>query len=90
MQAQPTETHDPHQLRRAWQALLVDEPRLRIRDAAIRLNVREAELRASECGGQTVRLHDDFREILLHLPLLGEVMALTRNDSAVRQVVKSL
>ncbi len=91
MQAQPTETHDPHQLRRAWQALLADEPRLRIRDAAIRLNVREAELRASQCGGQsggqTVRLHDDFREILLHLPLLGEVMALTRNDSAVHEKV---
>jgi len=88
MQTQPHVPADPHHLRSAWQALLADEPRLRIRDAAERLHVREAELRASECGGEaTVRLHDDFREILLRLPLLGEVMALTRNNSAVHEKV---
>lgn len=86
---QPTSqlTPDPDALRRAWQALRIEEPRLRIRDAAQRLQVREAELRASECGGTTIRLHDDFREILLRLPLLGEVMALTRNNSAVHEKV---
>lgn len=87
MQPQTNLTPDPHQLRRAWQALLADEPRLRIRDAAQRLQVHEAELRATECGGGTVRLHDDFREILLRVPLLGEVMALTRNTSAVHEKV---
>lgn len=87
MHAETITTPDPTELLRAWRALLADEPRLRIRDAAQRLHVREAELRASECGGPTVRLHDDFREILLRLPLLGEVMALTRNDSAVHEKV---
>lgn len=87
MQPQTTPISDPHKLRQAWQALLVDEPRLRIRDAAQRLEVHEAELRATECGGSTVRLNDDFQEILLRVPLLGEVMALTRNTSAVHEKV---
>jgi putative hemin transport protein len=83
----PTPSQDPAALHHAWRALLASEPRLRIRDAAARLAVREAELRATECGGQTTRLHDDFREIVLRLPQLGEVMALTRNASAVHEKV---
>lgn len=82
-----TTTLEPAALHDRWRALLADEPRLRIRDAAARLSVSEAELRATECGGQTTRLHDDFREILLRLPQLGDVMALTRNDSAVHEKV---
>ncbi len=87
MQAPSHVTPEPHQLRSSWHALLADEPRLRIRDAAQRLHVSEAELRACECGTTTIRLHDDFKEILLRLPLLGEVMALTRNNSAVHEKV---
>lgn len=89
MNATPTPNlhQDPTALRQAWTTLLANEPRLRIRDAAARLGVSEAELRATECGGHTKRLHDDFKEILLRLPLLGEVMALTRNHSAVHEKV---
>lgn len=78
----------PHEaLARAWQALRESAPKLRIRDAAARLGVSEAELRASECGGAVTRLCDDWPEILRRLPLCGEVMALTRNESAVHEKV---
>jgi len=82
-----TTTPEPEHLRHAWRALLDAEPRLRIRDAAVRLGVREAELRATCCGGATTRLRPDFPALLARLPELGEVMALTRNDSAVHEKV---
>ncbi|MEZ4381327.1 MAG: ChuX/HutX family heme-like substrate-binding protein [Nannocystaceae bacterium] len=76
---------DPRALAEAWAALREAEPRLRIRDAAARLGVSEAALRATECGGAVLRLVDDWRGILCRLPLLGEVMALTRNEAAVHE-----
>jgi putative hemin transport protein len=74
-------------LAQAWQELRAREPKLRIRDAAARLGASEAELRATECGAGTVRLVDDWQAILRRLPLLGEVMALTRNESAVHEKI---
>jgi putative hemin transport protein len=76
---------DPRALADAWAALIEAEPRLRIRDAAARLGVSEAALRATQCGGAVTRLVDDWRGILCRLPLLGEVMALTRNEAAVHE-----
>lgn len=78
---------DPDALARAWRALLDAEPKVRIRDAATRLGVSEAELRATECGAQTIRLIDDWEGILCRLPLVGEVMALTRNEAAVHEKI---
>ena len=87
MHTATTMTQQTDDLRRSWRALLDAEPRLRIRDAATRLGVSEAELRATECGGAATRLRPEFSAIILRLPMLGEVMALTRNDSAVHEKV---
>jgi putative hemin transport protein len=78
---------EPHDLTRAWHQLRAEEPKLRIRDAASRLGVSEATLRATECGGVATRLVDDWKAILCRAPLLGEVMALTRNESAVHEKI---
>ena len=90
MAVQPM-TNPPRQpaelLARAWQDLRASEPKLRIRDAAERLGVAEATLRATECGTHVTRLVDDWQSILHRTPLLGEVMALTRNESAVHEKV---
>ncbi|MDC0717917.1 hemin-degrading factor [Nannocystis bainbridge] len=82
---QPATPTPSNNLAHAWRDLRASEPKLRIRDAATRLGVSEAELRATECGTTTVRLIDDWPAILRRLPLLGEVMALTRNESAVHE-----
>ncbi|HXG28293.1 MAG TPA: ChuX/HutX family heme-like substrate-binding protein [Nevskiales bacterium] len=72
-------------LRQSWQALLREEPKLRIREAAARLGVSEAELVATDCGHGVVRLQPDWGEILKAMPSLGRIMALTRNESVVHE-----
>ncbi|MCY1060941.1 ChuX/HutX family heme-like substrate-binding protein [Nannocystis sp. SCPEA4] len=84
---QPATSPQTPSLAQSWRDLRASEPKLRIRDAATRLGVSEAELRATECGTTTVRLVDDWPAILRRLPLLGEVMALTRNESAVHEKI---
>jgi putative hemin transport protein len=84
---QPASSTQSSSLAQSWRDLRASEPKLRIRDAAARLGVSEAELRATECGTTTVRLIDDWPAILRRLPLLGEVMALTRNESAVHEKI---
>lgn len=69
-----------------WAALRADEPKLRIRDAAQKLGVSEAELLATTVDGRTViRLEPRFRDLLGEVPALGKVMALTRNAEAVHE-----
>jgi len=75
-----------------WNALRKEHPQLRIRDAADKLHVSEAELLASCCGNESattrvVRLHSAHRwnDVLDKIPSLGRVMALTRNDNAVHE-----
>ncbi|MGE0154573.1 MAG: hemin-degrading factor [Reyranellaceae bacterium] len=68
-----------------WQALKAGEPNLRIRDAAGRLGVSEAELLATGCGSTVTRLEGDWREVLKRVPALGRVMALTRNEYCVHE-----
>lgn len=68
-----------------WQALLAEEPALRIREAARRLGVSEAELLATRIGSGVQRLKGPFPEILGKVGELGEVMALTRNDEVVHE-----
>ncbi len=49
----------PGALEIAWQKLREETPRLRIRDAAERLGVAEAELVAVDCGETVIRLRAD-------------------------------
>lgn len=73
------------ELYRAWQALRTEQPRLRARDAAQRLEVSEAELTASRIGVDTVRLRGEWAELLPALGELGTIMALTRNEHCVHE-----
>lgn len=69
----------------AWEDLKKKEPKMRIRDAALALGVSEAELLATGCGGHVTRLDADWRDLFKHLPELGHIMALTRNDNVVHE-----
>ena len=69
----------------AWDDLKTKQPKMRIRDAAQALGVSEAELLATGLGQHVTRLEADWRDLFKHLPELGHVMALTRNDSAVHE-----
>jgi len=75
----------PAALRRAWDDLTSNAPRLRIRDAAERLGVSEAELLATGLGDTVRRITPDVETLLPRLEALGEVMALTRNDVMVHE-----
>lgn len=68
-----------------WQNLLQEEPKLRIRNAAERLGVSEAELLATTVGKTAVRLKPQFRDILKDVETFGKVMALTRNEHVVHE-----
>lgn len=61
------------------------EENLRIREAAKRLEVSEAELVALGCGDHVTRLRPEFEQILGSIEQLGYVMALTRNDEVVHE-----
>jgi len=79
---------DPLALRTAWGMLRARE-RLRARDVAQRLGVSEAELVACQAGAGTgtVRLDGDASAILKRVESMGDVMALTRNESVVHEKV---
>jgi putative hemin transport protein len=72
-------------LSKQWEAFKLENPKLRIRDAAKQLGTSEAELIATTVGSTATRLSDDFREILKNVESLGKVMALTRNDYCVHE-----
>lgn len=61
------------------------KPKLRERDLAAAIGLSEAHLLAAEHGTTTVRIAADPQAVLPHVCGLGEVMALTRNDSAVHE-----
>ncbi|MEO3432681.1 ChuX/HutX family heme-like substrate-binding protein [Inquilinus sp. CAU 1745] len=78
----------PADLAGRWAALKEAEPKLRIRDAAARLGVSEAELLATGAPeGRAVLLQADPAWLIEQVPTFGEVMALTRNDHAVHEKV---
>lgn len=67
-------------------ALRARHPGIRARDLALLLEVSEAELVASRCGGAgTTRLRSDWPGLFGALPTLGRVMALTRNRAAIHE-----
>lgn len=81
----PTITNESNDLKIAWARLRGENPSLRIRDAAEKLNVSEAELLATAAGETVTRLEPKCAEILQEFHALGRVMALTRNDEIVHE-----
>ncbi|MEM7293534.1 MAG: ChuX/HutX family heme-like substrate-binding protein, partial [Pseudomonadota bacterium] len=73
------------ELKEAWRHFREENPKTRIRDAALALGVSEAELVATTCGESAIRLNADWGELLSAVHKLGRVMALTRNDHAVHE-----
>jgi len=60
---------------------------MRERDLALQLGISEAELVAAHCGEGVIRIEPRVNDILTSLEGLGEVMALTRNESAVHEKI---
>ncbi len=69
-----------------WKALQVEQPKLRIRDAAAALQVSECELLQTNIGDTVHRLLGDVPSLLHALVDVGRCMALTRNAHAVSEV----
>lgn len=69
---------------RAYRA---ENPKLRERDIAANLGVSEAALVAAEVGISAIRIDASPNRLLERAPELGEVMALSRNDSAVHEKI---
>lgn len=64
-----------------------DNPKMRERDLARQLGISEAELVAAHCGETVTRIEPRVNDLLLGMEAVGEVMALTRNASAVHEKV---
>lgn len=62
-----------------------NNPKMRERDVANMLNIKEAQLVASHVGFGAIRLKCKMDEIFSKLANVGEVLALTRNESAVHE-----
>lgn len=73
----------PEAIRRAR----ADNPKMRERDLASQLGVSEADLVAVHVGEGARRVEPRVNDLLLGLEAVGEVMALTRNDSAVHEKI---
>ena len=73
-------------LKSQWEKFKVENPKIRIRDAAKQLNSTEAELLATSCNDTVTRLDVNITDFLANeIPLLGKVKALTRNDEVVHE-----
>lgn len=72
-------------LEEKWEALKIENPHLRIRNAAQELGVSEMELLALHIGRGVTVLKPEFSVILQDIEKLGKVMALTRNDECVHE-----
>ena len=73
----------PHDIRRAR----IDNPKMRERDLAASLGITEADLVAAHCGEGVRRVEPRVNDLLTGLEAVGEVMALTRNESAVHEKI---
>lgn len=72
-------------LKEQYKTLKIENPRLRIRQAANLLHVSELELLELQLGDTAVRLKGDWKKLLKEVHTLGKVMALTRNEYAVHE-----
>lgn len=70
-------------LRDAWSALRAEQPSLRPREAALALGVSEAELVASTCGDESIRLSPPWPRLVDEVAQLGRVVAQTRTARSV-------
>ncbi|MDX8441430.1 MULTISPECIES: hemin-degrading factor [Mesorhizobium] len=77
------ERPSPHEIRRAQQ----DNPKIREHDLAARLGISEAELVAAHCGLGAIRVEPRVNDLLTGLEAVGEVVAHTRNESAVHEKI---
>ncbi len=66
-----------------WLKFQQENPKVRIRDAAKKLGVSEAELLATGIGENVTRLEGHWASLVKEFPSLGKVMSLTRNDGCV-------
>jgi putative hemin transport protein len=82
--ASRTTTLAPHRLREDF-LRIKNEKKLRNREAAHALGVSEGEALAAFVGEHVVRLEPRFVELFEEMPVLGAVMALTRNETAVHE-----
>ena len=73
----------PREIRQAR----ADNPRLRERDLAAQLGISEAEFVATFVGEGVTRIEPRVNDVLTGLEAVGEVMALTRNESAVHEKI---
>jgi putative hemin transport protein len=64
-----------------------ENPKMRERDLATQLGVSEADLVAAHVGEGVRRIEPRVSDVLFGLEALGEVMALTRNESAVHEKI---
>jgi putative hemin transport protein len=64
-----------------------DNPKMRERDLAAQLGISEAAFVAAWVGEGTRRIEPNVDEFLTGMEALGEVMALTRNESAVHEKI---
>lgn len=72
-------------LKERWARFRGENSHVRIRDAAKKLGVSEAELLATQIGETIIKLKDSFDELLQELHTLGRIMALTRNEQIVHE-----
>ena len=73
----------PSQIRKARD----DNPKMRERDLAAQLGISEAEFVAAWVGEGATRIEPRINDVLTGLEAVGEVMALTRNESAVHEKI---
>ncbi len=66
-----------------WLNFQQENPKVRIRDAAQKLGVSEAELLATGLGENATRLDGHWASLVKEFPSLGRVMSLTRNDGCI-------
>lgn len=64
-----------------------ENPKLRERELAQLLNISEADYVAAQCGDTVIRIRADVDALLSGIESVGEVMALTRNESAVHEKI---
>ncbi|PYE86876.1 hemin-degrading factor [Phyllobacterium leguminum] len=64
-----------------------ENPKLREREFAQLLNISEADYVAAQCGDAVIRIRPDVDALLSGIEAVGEVMALTRNESAVHEKI---
>ncbi|RCS24282.1 hemin-degrading factor [Phyllobacterium salinisoli] len=64
-----------------------ENPKLREREFAQLLNISEADYVAAQCGDAVMRIRPDVDALLGGIGAVGEVMALTRNESAVHEKI---